>query len=69
MLAKSNGPIIVAWGTNPMIKDLAERAMQALPNDRIVGREHEKRPYYFHASPPVLKRKIEWLQYMNKTVI
>jgi hypothetical protein len=28
------------------------------------GMEHEKPPYYYHASPTPLEGKLRWLEYM-----
>src|SRR5690606_17474950 len=68
-LSKINGPIILAWGTDPLIKKLAEWAILFLPEDKIVGMEHEKKPYYFHVSPPPLEGKLRWLEYMYNRLI
>ncbi|GGA91764.1 DUF1643 domain-containing protein [Ornithinibacillus halotolerans] len=68
-ISKINGPIILAWGTDPSIKKLAEQALQCLPEDRIIGMEHEKEPFYYHASPPPIKGKMRWLEYMNNREI
>lgn len=68
ILSKLKGPIILAWGTDPVIRKLAERAIQCLPKDNIIGMEHDRKPYYYHASPPPLKGKVKWLEYMRRLV-
>lgn len=69
VLAECSGPIIVAWGTDARLKDLAEIALTALPQDRIKGVEHkDNKPLYYHASPTPLKGKLEWLKQMNENI-
>ncbi|MCM3671003.1 DUF1643 domain-containing protein [Mesobacillus maritimus] len=68
VLSNSNCPIIVAWGTDSRFKNLAECALAALPQERIIGVEHNNKPFYYHASPTPLKGKVEWLQHMNEII-
>lgn len=63
-----NGPIILAWGVDSIIKNLAEQAYRFLPKEKIVGMEHDKSPYYYHVSPPPLIGKLRWLKYMNDRI-
>lgn len=65
---RCHGPIILSWGTDPVVKKLAERAFAVLPQERIKGMEHDKTPYYYHASPTPLDGKIKWLEYMNERI-
>ncbi|MDX8366321.1 hypothetical protein [Cytobacillus sp. IB215665] len=68
VLTRSKGPIILAWGTNPIVKNLAEQAYASLPLEKIVGIEHTNRPFYYHASPTPLERKIKWLKEINERI-
>jgi hypothetical protein len=70
IISECNGPIILAWGTDPIVKVLASCAIAALPQDRIVGVEHKnkKPPYYYHASPPPLEGKKQWLKQMSEII-
>ncbi|MBM4763717.1 DUF1643 domain-containing protein [Bacillus sp. B15-48] len=68
VLSECNGPIILAWGTNPIVKTLAERAFAAIPQDRIVGIEYKSPPFYYHPSPTPLEGKRKWLKQMNEII-
>ncbi len=65
---KCNGPVILAWGTDTGVKNLAELALQVLPHEKIVGWEFNKQPYYYHASPLPKKGKIRWLENMKDRI-
>jgi hypothetical protein len=68
VIAQCTGQTILAWGTDPIVKQLANRACDVLPQERIIGMKHEKAPFYYHASPTPLKGKIRWLEYMNERI-
>ncbi|WP_240374068.1 hypothetical protein [Bacillus piscicola] len=66
VLDQCAGPVIAAWGTNPVVKELAEKAIHALPAERVTGVLYEKRPFYYHASPQPKGKKLEWLRSMAR---
>ncbi|MFB5662685.1 DUF1643 domain-containing protein [Alteribacillus sp. HJP-4] len=58
-----DGPIIVGWGTDPIVNKLAPKALSALPKNRTVGLPHNKgKYYYYHPSPPRKDGKEFWLK-------
>ncbi|MDX8361716.1 hypothetical protein [Cytobacillus sp. IB215316] len=68
VLVRCQGPIILGWGINPIVKSLAKKAYASLPLEKIIGIEHKERPFYYHPSPTLLKGKIKWLKEMNERI-
>jgi hypothetical protein len=66
-------PIILAWGTNSTIKELAEKALQTTNTFKRYGVAYSNLPYFRHPKPLLIKNRIEWLaeikQQLNSVVI
>ncbi|CAM3975093.1 hypothetical protein [Mesobacillus zeae] len=68
LFLQNRGPVIVAWGTNSCISDLAKKALFTLQMNDIeyMGKPYANYPYYYHANPHLQSMKQEWLEYMSE---
>lgn len=65
ILDKNRGPVIVAWGTNTRIKQLAKTALDNSLLKTIVGIKHDRFPFYLHPRPALMEKRVLWLQNIN----
>lgn len=68
VMGQCRGPIIIAWGTNPVVRELANEALSVLPKDKTGGMKHRLNPYYYHASPPPKTGKVKWLTWIDRQI-
>ena len=59
---KDNSPIIIAWGCNKSLINLADRVMKYLTNNKVIGIQYNENNLFRHPLPSLHKLKIEWLE-------
>lgn len=69
VLDLNNGPIIIGWGTNPVIKFLAIEVLQNKHLSHKVGWEHVKYPFYYHPGPHLAEKKKDWLRILDEQIV
>ncbi|WP_226682864.1 hypothetical protein [Sutcliffiella horikoshii] len=65
IMDNNRGPVIVAWGTNTRIKQLAKTALDHSLLKTIVGVKHDRCPFYLHPRPALMEKRALWLQNIN----
>lgn len=64
-LKEKDSPILVAWGCNKSLLDLANRAMTYIVPEKVIGLSYSMTNLYRHPLPSLHKSKIEWLETIN----
>lgn len=65
----NTGPVIIGWGTNSVIKSMANDVLQNKHISQGVGWEYAISPYYYHPGPRLAEKKKEWLTILNQQII
>ncbi|AQQ54083.1 DUF1643 domain-containing protein [Planococcus lenghuensis] len=66
-LLQSAERIIAGWGTNPVIRQQATRALGVLASlCTVEGLQHDSPPYYYHPFPRLHDKCIKWLDDMER---
>lgn len=65
-LTRHDVPIILGWGTNSGLRNMAITALKALKGKMLYGLEYDTEPYYRHPNPMLQTRCIAWLNDMEE---
>lgn len=67
---ETNAHVIVAWGVNYHLKDLAKSATDKLNlhNIQFIGKAHKQLNAYYHPLPRYAKERKEWVEYITKEI-
>ena len=65
---KENNPILLVWGCNKSLCNLADRAVEKIGSKKVIGIPYNITNLYRHPLPSLHKSKIEWLEKITETM-
>lgn len=66
-ISEIGAPIILAWGTDPILISLAKQCINSIPVDKVRGVKHNDNLYNY-PSPPPKAGKVKWLYEISNIV-
>ncbi len=65
----SSIPVICAWGVNPKLLPLAQKAFKKIKNEKLIGTSKAGVPFaYYHPLPQNNDKQKEWVEIISNTL-